>query len=97
MTRLLNSIPKEDFLQNFQDMYSRFQRCIAMVDDYFERHSGTVGEKEGTLKKKDKRGEYISGWERKRDLFGDKQSGVASLEWALFRSSLETFASGRLT
>ncbi|GFT03958.1 hypothetical protein TNCV_1731061 [Trichonephila clavipes] len=34
--RLLNSNPKEDFLQSFQDMYSRSQRCIVMRRDYFE-------------------------------------------------------------
>ncbi|GFV71048.1 hypothetical protein TNCV_946411 [Trichonephila clavipes] len=28
VTRLLNSIPKEDLLQSFQDMYSRSQGCI---------------------------------------------------------------------
>ncbi|GFT37138.1 transposable element Tcb2 transposase [Trichonephila clavipes] len=30
VTSLLNSIPKEDFLQSFQDMYSLSQRCIVM-------------------------------------------------------------------
>ncbi|GFX02714.1 hypothetical protein TNCV_2011581 [Trichonephila clavipes] len=37
MTRLLNSITKEDFLQSFQDMYSRSQLCIVMGGGYFER------------------------------------------------------------
>ncbi|GFW09922.1 hypothetical protein TNCV_4252511 [Trichonephila clavipes] len=32
--RLLNSILKEDFLQSFQDMYSRSQRCIVMGGDF---------------------------------------------------------------
>ncbi|GFV65664.1 histone-lysine N-methyltransferase SETMAR [Trichonephila clavipes] len=36
VTRLLNSISKEDFLRNFQDMYSRFQWSIVMGGDYFE-------------------------------------------------------------
>ncbi|GFX16769.1 hypothetical protein TNCV_4187441 [Trichonephila clavipes] len=36
VTRLLNSIPKEDFLQSFQDMYSRSQWCIVSRGDYFE-------------------------------------------------------------
>ncbi|GFU58507.1 uncharacterized protein TNCV_697661 [Trichonephila clavipes] len=35
-TRLLISIQNEDFLQSFQDMYSRSQLCIVMVGDYFE-------------------------------------------------------------
>ncbi|GFX50168.1 histone-lysine N-methyltransferase SETMAR [Trichonephila clavipes] len=35
VTRLLSSIPKEDFLQSFQDMHSRPQLCIAMGSDYF--------------------------------------------------------------
>ncbi|GFX45446.1 histone-lysine N-methyltransferase SETMAR [Trichonephila clavipes] len=38
VTRLLNSIPKEDFLKSFQDMYSRSQRCIIMRGDYSEGH-----------------------------------------------------------
>ncbi|GFW99242.1 hypothetical protein TNCV_3010101 [Trichonephila clavipes] len=33
---LLNSIPKEDLLQSFQGMYSKFQRCIVIGGDYFE-------------------------------------------------------------
>ncbi|GFV41200.1 hypothetical protein TNCV_2979541 [Trichonephila clavipes] len=36
VTRLLNYIPKEDFLQSFQNMCSRSQRFIAMGGDYFE-------------------------------------------------------------
>ncbi|GFW90902.1 hypothetical protein TNCV_2418951 [Trichonephila clavipes] len=36
VTRLLNSIPKEDFLQSYQDMYSRSKLWIGMRDDYFE-------------------------------------------------------------
>ncbi|GFW04147.1 hypothetical protein TNCV_2669121 [Trichonephila clavipes] len=36
VTRLLDSIPKEDFLQSFQDLYSRFQGCIVMGGDYFK-------------------------------------------------------------
>ncbi|GFW08618.1 histone-lysine N-methyltransferase SETMAR [Trichonephila clavipes] len=36
VTRLLNSIPKEDFWQSFQDMFSRSQLCIVMGDNYFE-------------------------------------------------------------
>ncbi|GFU50532.1 histone-lysine N-methyltransferase SETMAR [Trichonephila clavipes] len=35
-TRLLNSLLKEDFLQSFQDMHSRSQRCIVLGSDYFE-------------------------------------------------------------
>ncbi|GFW58806.1 hypothetical protein TNCV_4046451 [Trichonephila clavipes] len=37
VTRLLNSISKEDFLQSFQDMYSNSQCCIIMGGDCFER------------------------------------------------------------
>ncbi|GFU23960.1 hypothetical protein TNCV_3331971 [Trichonephila clavipes] len=37
VARLLNSIPKEDFLKSLQDMYSRSQWCIVMGGDYFER------------------------------------------------------------
>ncbi|GFV84707.1 mariner Mos1 transposase [Trichonephila clavipes] len=33
VTRLLNSIPKVDFLQSFQDMYSRSQQAIVMKGD----------------------------------------------------------------
>ncbi|GFT65685.1 histone-lysine N-methyltransferase SETMAR [Trichonephila clavipes] len=36
VTKLLNSIPKEDFLQSFQDMYSRSQWCIVMGGGYFK-------------------------------------------------------------
>ncbi|GFY33126.1 hypothetical protein TNCV_2230751 [Trichonephila clavipes] len=36
VTRLLNSIPKDDFLQSFQHMYSRSQLCIVMRGGYFE-------------------------------------------------------------
>ncbi|GFX24036.1 histone-lysine N-methyltransferase SETMAR [Trichonephila clavipes] len=36
VTRLLNSIPKEGFLQSFQNMYSRSQWCIFIGGDYFE-------------------------------------------------------------
>ncbi|GFW03765.1 hypothetical protein TNCV_2538761 [Trichonephila clavipes] len=36
VTRLLNFISKEDFLQSFQDMYNRSQPCIVMGGDYFE-------------------------------------------------------------
>ncbi|GFT95055.1 DUF4817 domain-containing protein [Trichonephila clavipes] len=36
VTRLLNSIPKENFLQSFKNTYSRSQRCIVMGGDYFE-------------------------------------------------------------
>ncbi|GFW20665.1 hypothetical protein TNCV_1048881 [Trichonephila clavipes] len=36
VTRLLNSIPKEDFLQNFQVMYNRPQGCTVMRGDSFE-------------------------------------------------------------
>ncbi|GFX22402.1 histone-lysine N-methyltransferase SETMAR [Trichonephila clavipes] len=39
VTRLFNSISKEDFLQRFQDMYIRSQRCIVMGGDYFEGQS----------------------------------------------------------
>ncbi|PRD34604.1 UNVERIFIED_CONTAM: mariner\T [Trichonephila clavipes] len=39
VTRLLNSISKEDFLQCFQDMYSRSLVCIVMRGDYFENDS----------------------------------------------------------
>ncbi|GFW69368.1 hypothetical protein TNCV_487171 [Trichonephila clavipes] len=35
LTKLLNSVPKEDFLKSLQDVYSRYQRCIVM-GDYFE-------------------------------------------------------------
>ncbi|GFV61398.1 transposable element Tcb1 transposase [Trichonephila clavipes] len=37
MTKLLNSIPKEDFVQSFQSMHSRSQRYIVMGGDYFEK------------------------------------------------------------
>ncbi|GFY08704.1 histone-lysine N-methyltransferase SETMAR [Trichonephila clavipes] len=40
VTRLLNSTSKEDFLQSFQDMYSRSQQCIVMGCDYFEGQYG---------------------------------------------------------
>ncbi|GFX45864.1 uncharacterized protein TNCV_3607251 [Trichonephila clavipes] len=36
VTRLLNSIPKEDFLQSFQNMYSRSQWRI-VEGDYFSK------------------------------------------------------------
>ncbi|GFV30667.1 hypothetical protein TNCV_1777201 [Trichonephila clavipes] len=36
VTRLLNSIPIEDFLQSFQDLYSRSHLCIVMGGDCFE-------------------------------------------------------------
>ncbi|GFU86128.1 hypothetical protein TNCV_367871 [Trichonephila clavipes] len=36
VTRLLNSTPKENVLQSFQDFYSRSQGCIVMGDDYFK-------------------------------------------------------------
>ncbi|GFW46126.1 histone-lysine N-methyltransferase SETMAR [Trichonephila clavipes] len=36
MTKLLNSISKEDFLQSFQVMHSRSQRCMVMGGDYFD-------------------------------------------------------------
>ncbi|GFU07472.1 histone-lysine N-methyltransferase SETMAR [Trichonephila clavipes] len=36
VTRHLNSIPKEDFLQSFQDMYRRSKWCIVMEGDYFK-------------------------------------------------------------
>ncbi|GFU30769.1 hypothetical protein TNCV_1444731 [Trichonephila clavipes] len=36
MTRLLNSIPKEDFLQSIRNMYCRSQLWIAMGGGYFE-------------------------------------------------------------
>ncbi|GFW56518.1 histone-lysine N-methyltransferase SETMAR [Trichonephila clavipes] len=36
VARFLNPIPKEDFLQSFQDMFSRSQSCIVMGGDYFE-------------------------------------------------------------
>ncbi|GFX46218.1 histone-lysine N-methyltransferase SETMAR [Trichonephila clavipes] len=36
VTRFLNSIPREDILQSFQNMYSRSHRCIVMGGDYFE-------------------------------------------------------------
>ncbi|GFV79462.1 hypothetical protein TNCV_279181 [Trichonephila clavipes] len=39
--RLLNSIRKEDFLQSFQDMYSRSQWCIVIGGNYFEKDSKT--------------------------------------------------------
>ena len=35
VTRLLNIITKEDFLQSFQDMYHRSQRCIVIGGYYF--------------------------------------------------------------
>ena len=38
VARLLNTIPKEDFLQSLQDMYGRSQQCIVMGDDNFEGH-----------------------------------------------------------
>ncbi|GFW51429.1 histone-lysine N-methyltransferase SETMAR [Trichonephila clavipes] len=40
VTRLLNSTQKEDFLQSFQDMCSRSQRCIVMGCDCFEEQYG---------------------------------------------------------
>ncbi|GFV53092.1 uncharacterized protein TNCV_2893241 [Trichonephila clavipes] len=39
VTRLLNPIPKENFLQSFKDMHSRSQWCIVMGGDYFEGQS----------------------------------------------------------
>ncbi|GFY16452.1 histone-lysine N-methyltransferase SETMAR [Trichonephila clavipes] len=36
LTRLFNSITKEDFLQSFQCPYSRSQCCIVMGGDFFE-------------------------------------------------------------
>ncbi|GFW67234.1 histone-lysine N-methyltransferase SETMAR [Trichonephila clavipes] len=36
VTRLLNFIPKENFLQSFQDIYSRSQRCIVIGRDCFK-------------------------------------------------------------
>ncbi|GFY36626.1 hypothetical protein TNCV_28301 [Trichonephila clavipes] len=36
VTKLLNSIPNEDFLQTFQNMYIRSHWCIIMEGDYFE-------------------------------------------------------------
>ncbi|GFU91164.1 histone-lysine N-methyltransferase SETMAR [Trichonephila clavipes] len=39
VTRLLNSIPNEDFLQSFQHIDSRPQRYIVIGGDYFEEHS----------------------------------------------------------
>ncbi|GFW11477.1 hypothetical protein TNCV_3809961 [Trichonephila clavipes] len=36
VTRLLNSISNEDFLQSFKDIYSTSQRCIVMAEDYME-------------------------------------------------------------
>ncbi|GFU87726.1 hypothetical protein TNCV_2157731, partial [Trichonephila clavipes] len=49
VTRPLNSIPKEDFLQSSQDMYSRSQRCIIMGGDYFEGHHWSMLDKPQTL------------------------------------------------
>ncbi|GFS91771.1 DDE_3 domain-containing protein [Trichonephila clavipes] len=40
VTMLLNTIPKEDFLQSFQDMYSRSQGCIVLEGNYFEKKKG---------------------------------------------------------
>ncbi|GFT89248.1 hypothetical protein TNCV_4385611 [Trichonephila clavipes] len=39
VTRLLNSISKEDFLQSFQDVYNSPQWCMIMGGDYFEGQS----------------------------------------------------------
>ncbi|GFU66393.1 transposable element Tcb1 transposase [Trichonephila clavipes] len=39
MTRRLNSISKEDFLQCFRDMYSSLQWCIVVGGDYFVKDS----------------------------------------------------------
>ncbi|GFW74008.1 histone-lysine N-methyltransferase SETMAR [Trichonephila clavipes] len=36
VTRLLNSVPKEDSLQSFQDMHRRSQGCIFMGGDNFD-------------------------------------------------------------
>ncbi|GFX81383.1 hypothetical protein TNCV_142331 [Trichonephila clavipes] len=36
VTRLLNTIPKEDFLKSFQDTCIRSQGCIVMGCDYFK-------------------------------------------------------------
>ncbi|GFT26524.1 integrase catalytic domain-containing protein [Trichonephila clavipes] len=47
VTRFLNSISKEDFLQRFQDMYSRPQRSIVMRGDYFE---GQIRQFSGDIK-----------------------------------------------
>ncbi|GFU51380.1 hypothetical protein TNCV_4752461 [Trichonephila clavipes] len=41
VTRFLNSIPKEDFSERFQDMYSRSQWCIVMGGYYFEGQQGS--------------------------------------------------------
>ncbi|GFT58265.1 hypothetical protein TNCV_2117941 [Trichonephila clavipes] len=35
VTRFLNSIPNEDFLQSFQDFYNRSQDGLIMEGDYF--------------------------------------------------------------
>ncbi|GFT41754.1 hypothetical protein TNCV_4708121 [Trichonephila clavipes] len=43
ITRLLNSISKEDFLLSFQDMYSSAQQCTVMGGDYFEGQTATAG------------------------------------------------------
>ncbi|GFT69576.1 hypothetical protein TNCV_1298131 [Trichonephila clavipes] len=36
VTRLWNSLPKVDFLQSLQDMYSKSQWFIVMEGEYFE-------------------------------------------------------------
>ncbi|GFV95040.1 histone-lysine N-methyltransferase SETMAR [Trichonephila clavipes] len=41
VTWLLYSIPKEDLLQSFLDMYNRSQWCIVMGGDYFEGQAET--------------------------------------------------------
>ncbi|GFX13096.1 hypothetical protein TNCV_2357521 [Trichonephila clavipes] len=41
VTRFLNSILKKDFLQNFQDMYSRSQQRVVKGGDYFEGQLGS--------------------------------------------------------
>ncbi|GFV49800.1 histone-lysine N-methyltransferase SETMAR [Trichonephila clavipes] len=41
VTSLFNSISNEHFLQSFQDLYSRSQRCIFIGGDYFEGQLGS--------------------------------------------------------
>ncbi|GFV66896.1 hypothetical protein TNCV_4791481 [Trichonephila clavipes] len=35
-SRLLNFVPKDNFLQSFRDIHSRFPGCIVPGGDYFE-------------------------------------------------------------
>jgi hypothetical protein len=36
VTAVLRSIPKEAFVDSFQKLYERFQKCVVKDGDYFE-------------------------------------------------------------